>query len=230
MIRREPTTAAPAPSGASATASPRVPACSPASWSGSSVTRATPRTTWPTCTWRSGAPTACRSTRTGRCSSRRRGELHCAPADEIDDDGCASSVCRCHRPGSVPTMTRCAAPDESELDVSLQPVAAPGAQSVSLSSMSTPQQVERRPVRPGGTGPLEQVTVTLTVDAGASVEVTNLTPAAKPTTVVLDVSASAAGPGVGARGGDGRRLAVGDAGRGRLVRVHARRPPAPASK
>ena len=52
-----------------------------------------------------------------------------------------------------------------------------------------------RPVRPGGRH-VQSGHVTVAVDASAEVEVTNLTPAAKATTVTLEVTASAAGPGV----------------------------------
>ena len=127
-----------------------------------------------------------------------RGGLQCAPADDIDDEWLRVVGVSVSPAGFRPDDDSLCAPDESELDVSLQAVAAPGAQSVPLSSTSTAAAGGGRPVRPGVEGPLEQLTVTLTVDAGASVDVTNLTAAAKQTTVVLDVSASAAGPGVGA--------------------------------
>ena len=167
-------------------------------WSGLSVIRATPRTIWRTCTWRSVALMGCRSTRTGRCS--RPAATSCSlrpPSPRSTTAGCGSSGCRCRRRGSVPATSRCVSGLSRRLRVG--GVGAPVAQAVPLTSSSSTQQVRFAQFDPAE-GALEQVTVTLTVDAGAAVEVTNLTAAAKSTTVVLDASASAAGPGVGGLG------------------------------
>ena len=129
-----------------------------------------------------------------------RGGLQCAPADEVDDEWLRVVGVSVSPAGFRPDDDSLCAPDPAELDVSLQLVAEPGAQSVPLSSTSTAQQVEVAQFDTAVEGPLEQLTVTLTVDAGVSVDVTNLTAAAKQTTVVLDVSASVAGPGVGGVG------------------------------
>ena len=65
---------------------------------------------------------------------------------------------------------------------------------MTLSSTSSTQSVLLDQFDPTA-GVLNQVTITVAVDASADVEVTNLTPAAKATTVTLEVTASAAGPG-----------------------------------
>ena len=67
--------------------------------------------------------------------------------------------------------------------------------SVVLTSTESTQQVTLNQFDPAA-GTLEQVRVTVAVDGAAQVTVTNLTGATKTTSVTLETSASAAGPGV----------------------------------
>src|SRR5262245_4675603 len=67
--------------------------------------------------------------------------------------------------------------------------------SVPLASPASTQTVVLDQFDPAA-GNLDQVTVTISVDANTAVEVTNLTPAAKDATVALDATAAATGPGL----------------------------------
>jgi hypothetical protein len=141
----------------------------------------------------------------------KRDELHCAPEAAIDDSWLHVVGVAISPAGFRPADTSLCLPEpEDEAPVALAAIVGQGQASVPLSGVATTTQVILDQFDPAD-GTLERATITVDVAADASVNVTNLTPEAKSTTVVLGAAASVAGPGVGGLAGS-----AGDSGSGTI--------------
>jgi VCBS repeat-containing protein len=144
----------------------------------------------------------------------RYDELHCAAEADIDDSWLRVVGVTVSPAGFRPADPSLCLPEPAELAVFAAAVVAEATAPVPLSGVSSTTPVSLDQFDPVD-GPLEQVTITLSVDTNADVTVTNLTGAAKSTTVQLVATTSAAGPGVerlAASAGDAGTATIGAGG------------------